>query len=82
MAKEKMIQIPETLFLELCRYFVLEQNDTALKTSIAKGLSDKLDRIVDHDLYTTYKTAPTKEQAEQARKKYLDKKGIPEHFRW
>lgn len=82
MNKEKQIQIPETLFLEICRYFVLDQDKPELKQSISKGLSDKLDRIVQHDLYTTYKTALSPEEAEKARKEYLNKKGIPENFRW
>lgn len=82
MAKEKMIQIPDKLFIELCRYFVLDIESQELKQSISKGLAEKLDRIVQHDLYTTYKTAPSKEQAEKAREEYLEKRGIPVSFRW
>ena len=29
-----------------------------------------------------YKTAPTEEQREQARQEYLDRRGVPESFRW
>ena len=39
-------------------------------------------KITDRELYTTYKTAPTEEEREKARQKYLDSKGIPESFRW
>ena len=28
------------------------------------------------------KTAPTEQEREQARKKYLDERGVPESFRW
>ena len=34
------------------------------------------------ELYAQYKTAPTEEQREQARQEYLDKRGVPESFRW
>ena len=33
-------------------------------------------------LYAQYKTAPTEEQREQARQEYLDRRGVPESFRW
>ena len=29
-----------------------------------------------------YKTAPTEEEKEKARKEYLDRRGVPESFRW
>ena len=34
------------------------------------------------ELYAQYKTAPTEEQREQARQEYLDRRGVPESFRW
>ncbi len=34
------------------------------------------------ELYTKYKTAPTEEEKEKARKEYLDRRGVPESFRW
>lgn len=82
MQKERQIQIPETLFLEICKYFLLEHNSPETKKSISRGLSQKLDRIVQHDLYTTYKTAASEEEKEKARREYLEKKGIPDKFRW
>lgn len=42
----------------------------------------KIQRMVEHDLYTTYKTAATEEEKEKARQRYLDEKGIPASFRW
>lgn len=80
--REKSIQIPEKLFIELTQYFLLEQKEDELKTSIIKGISNKLEAIIKHDLYTRYKTAPTLEQQEQARKEYLKKAGIPPSFQW
>lgn len=80
MAKEKQIQIPQSLFAQLLGYFLLDKEEVA--DDIRKGLSVKLDAIVKHELYTKYKTAPTAEEQERARKEYLEKAGIPEDFRW
>lgn len=32
--------------------------------------------------YHQYKTTPTKEQREQARREYLDRRGVPESYHW
>lgn len=80
MTKNKQIQIPQSLFTEIMAYFLLDRTD--LDESIKKGLNDKLDAIVKHELYTTSKTAPNAEQREQARQEYLEKVGVPESFRW
>ena len=76
----KNVQIPQELFIELIRYFVLGQEELSLK--IQKGLEQKLDALVMRELYTKYKTAPTKEEQEKARKEYLDKRGVLDSFRW
>lgn len=52
------------------------------KKKIKQGLEKKLDAMVMRELYTKYKTAPTGEEKEKARKEYLDKRGVPESFRW
>lgn len=49
---------------------------------IEQGLEQKLDAMLRHELYAQYKTAPTEEQREQARQEYLDRRGVPESFRW
>ena len=49
---------------------------------IKKGLEEKMEAMVRRDLYTKYKTAPTEEEREKSRQEYLDRKGIPESFRW
>lgn len=83
MSRDKSIQISEQLFLKIAQYFLLpERRDTILEKSIVNGLSDKLEAIIRHDLYTKYKTAPTNEQKEKARLEYLEHAGIPENFRW
>lgn len=82
MQREKSIQITQKLFLELAQYFLLDKQDPEREEAIKRGLSDKLEAMIKHDLYTKYKTAPTPEQQEQARKEYLEKAGIPASFRW
>ena len=80
--RDKSVTIPETLFVELSQYFLLDKKDSDTERRIKKGLSDKLDRIVNHNLYTASKTASTAEEREQARQEYLDRVGVPESFRW
>lgn len=80
--REKSLQIPERLFLEIAQYFLLDYREPEREQTIKKGLSDKIEAVIRHDLYTKYKTAPTPEQQEQARKEYLEKAGIPQSFRW
>ena len=76
----KNVQISEELFVALMRYFLLEQEE--LYPEIKKGLEKKLDALVMRELYTKYKTAPSEEEREKARREYLDKRGVPESFRW
>ena len=45
-------------------------------------LEQKLDSLVRHELYAKYKTAPTQEEREKARQEYLEKRGVPDSFRW
>ena len=76
----KNVQISEELFVAIMRYFMLEQVE--LLPQIKQGLEKKLDAMVMRELYTKYKTALTEEEKEKARKEYLDRRGVPESFRW
>lgn len=76
----KNVQISQELFIALMRYFLLEQEE--LYQEIKKGLEKKLNALVMRELYTKYKTAPSEEEREKARREYLDKRGVPESFRW
>lgn len=82
----KNIQIPEQLFYDIARYVILtdegEVPSAELRNNIIDGITDKLQKIADRELYTQYKTAPTEEEREKARQKYLESKGIPDTFRW
>ncbi len=74
------MQISYGLFTVLLRYHLLEDDSCA--GEIQQGLEKKMDALIRHELYGKYKTAPTKEEREKARKEYLDKRGVPESFRW
>ena len=80
------IQIPESLFYDILRYYLIASKGAEVPEELDKrvfnGLSDKVQKIADREIYTIYKTAPTEEEREKARQKYLDSKGIPESFRW
>jgi hypothetical protein len=76
----KNVQITGELFVTLIRYFVLDQHE--LYTEIRKGLEQKVDAMLRRELFTKYKTAPTDEEKEQARQKYLDMVGMQRDFRW
>ena len=76
----KKVQINEDLFLSLIKYHILEYYNEEEK--IVNQLNEKLDRMVNRNLYTKYKTAPTEEEKEKARQEYLDRKGIHSSFRW
>lgn len=76
----KQIQIPEQLFMELVKFHLLDMEENL--PNIKQGLEAKVDAMVIRDLYSKYKTAPTEEEREQARKEYLDRRGVLEKFRW
>ena len=76
----KNVQISQELFMQLLRFHLIE--DTSCELEIKQELEQKLDKMVMRDLYGKFKTAPTEEEREQARKEYLDRRGVPERFRW
>ena len=49
---------------------------------IVEELQQKLDSVINRNLYTKYKTAITEEEKEKARQEYLDRKGIHSNFQW
>ncbi len=80
MNREKQIQIPEPLFLAIFKYFIAGKADEF--NYIADEINRKLDKMIEHDLYTKSKMAATPEEREKARQEYLDRKGIPQSVRW
>ena len=76
----KNVQISYELFVSLLRYPLMEADDCL--NEIRQELEQKLDSLVRHELYAKYKTAPTKEEREKARQEYLERRGVPDSFRW
>ena len=74
----KNVMVPEELFGKLLKYHLLDQKQDDIK----KGLEKKLDTMINRELYSKYKTVATEEEREKYRQEYLEKKGIPESFRW
>lgn len=58
----KNVQISEELFYMLIRFHLLEDN--LWQEEIETELQKKLDAMVNRNLYTKYKTAPTAEEQE------------------
>ena len=78
--KNRNVQIPYELFFQLLQYFLMENYES--EEIIRQGLERKLDTMVNRELYSKYKTAPIEEEREKSRQEYLDRRGIPENFRW
>ena len=76
----KNVQISQDLFMQLRRFHLME--DVGCESEIKQELEKKLDKMVMRDLYGKFKTAPTEEERERARKEYLNRRGVPESFRW
>ena len=62
----KNVQISQELFVALLHYHLSGENE--YEEIIEQGLEQKLDAMLRHELYAQYKTAPTEEQREQARR--------------
>lgn len=76
----KNVQVPQQLFMKLLRYHLLD--DDSCTEDVKKGLEQKMKTMVERELYTKSKTAPTEEEREKARQEYLDRRGIQADFRW
>ena len=76
----KSVQIPCDLFIDLAMYNLRGEDD--FEEEIRQGLEQKLDAMLNRQLYSRYKTAPTEEEREQARQEYLDRRGVPQSYRW
>lgn len=78
--KNKNVQIPYELFFQLLKYHLMDMDESEEK--IKEELEKKLNSLVERELYSRYKTAPTEEEKEKYRQEYLDRRGIPKDFRW
>lgn len=78
--KNKNVQIPYELFLLLLQYHLMEYRQNEEK--IRQGLEKKMNDMAEREIYSRYKTASTEEEKEKYRQEYLDRRGMPEDFRW
>lgn len=93
MKKEEQIQIPKQAFFDaiiLLQTFekydfspCLNGYEKKCIERLNEALNAKLDSMVLRDLYTKYKNAKlTAEEREEARKEYLERKGVHKDFQW
>ncbi len=76
----KNVLIKYDLFYLLLRFHLLEDEECA--EEIKRELEAKLNSLINHDLYTKSKKAPSVKEREQARKEYLESREIKQDFRW
>lgn len=76
----KNIQISKDLFIKLIKYHHFDMYE--FEDEIKSELEKKLNLAAMREYYTAYKTAPTEQEREIARKKYFDERGVPDSFRW
>lgn len=70
-------------FLRVVQYLnLLPESAPEELLALRKLYMEKLNRMVERELYSRYKTAPTEGQREAARQEYLNRRGVPESFRW
>ena len=83
---QEQVQIPKDVFIKLILLTEnLLSNDEVDENEIIQlnnALYKKLDAMIKRDLYTKYKTAPTEEERENARKKYIEIAKINKKFIW
>ena len=71
MSKNRMIS--NELMMALIKYHVLDmKNNEEINNLIISELEEKLSKMSRHEDYTKSKMAPTKEEREEYRQKYLD----------
>ena len=83
--REPSKSIPELTYKRLIAFFCTDAPEEVKQTlygQIKADLENKIQREIDHDLYTQYKTAPTEEQREKARREYIERVGISHNARW
>lgn len=76
----KNVMIPYDAFIKLIRFHLLD--DESERDDIKDFLESKVDSLTRRELYSKSKTAPTEEEREAYRNKYLDAIGMHQDFRW
>lgn len=80
----RQVQISLELFCDLVDYFYSD-NEKDYPTGyeadiIRKQLSDKMQSIINRELFTRYKTAKTSAERERYRREYLKQRGFSNAF--
>ena len=76
------VQISEELFLNLYKFFNLDNFNPDIYNICKDGINVKMQKIHNRQLYTQYKAGDTEQIKEQARQAYLDNKQIKNDWRW
>lgn len=78
----KQVQIDWELFRDLLDYFYADDEPQGFEADeIRRQLSEKVDKIINRELFTKYKRSPTGAEREAARQEYLNHRGISKSFR-
>lgn len=80
----KQIQIDFELFRDILDYFYNHYDEHESEpdfNDIYEKLSEKVEKIINRELFTRYKRAATPEERERYRKEYLDRREISKSFR-
>lgn len=78
----KSVQIDTQLFLTLYNYFFDDNAPQDYEADeIRRKLQEKVDKLIDREIFTQYKRASTPQEREEYRQRYLDRKGILRDFR-
>ena len=80
--KKEDASIQVVLFTAYADIDLAVRGEDDYEEEIRQGLEQKLDAMLNRQLYFRYKTAPTEEEREQARQEYLDRRGVPQSYRW
>ena len=76
----RQIQIDWELFLDLYDFFFSDEAPEGYEADkIRNQMSEKIDKIINRELFSKYKRSPTEREA--ARQEYLNHKGISKSFR-
>lgn len=81
MRQQKNVQIDIDLFCSLIEYFVAGEVNEFYYNEIRQALEQKIDKIIAHQKFSAYKTAPSGEERERLRREYLDHIGMFKSYR-
>lgn len=78
----KQVQINWELFLDLYDFFFSDEAPEGYEADeIRKKISEKVDKIINRELFSKYKRSPTGAEREAARQEYLNHRGISKSYR-